>query len=534
MTTDSPTAPKKLLGKRRSGVLLHPTSLPGPHGIGDLGPSAYHFVDWLVGAGQRAWQLLPLNPIGPGNSPYASVSAFAGSPLMVALEPLVREGLLPSIPQHELAQFEGQNNYRVDFGKVIPWRMGKLRQAAGAFFARGQLDEYRAWVEKAGYWLEDYALFMALDAHYQQDAGAWARAKAAGVDYVDWTRWPDALARREDEALAAARREHAGELEFWRFVQFCFDRQWAALRRYANERDVVLIGDMPIFVAHHGADCWSRPDLYQLDEGFQPRVVAGVPPDFFSKTGQRWGNPLYDWKAMAGEGFAWWSDRMRRQLELADRVRVDHFRGFAGYWEIPAEAETAMSGRWVPGPGAPLFQAMKGALGELPVIAEDLGVITPDVEALRDGLGFPGMKILQFAFSDPSEAAADHPFLPHNYSCNCVVYTGTHDNDTARGWLAGASARERAFALNVLDCREDNFHWGMVHAALSSVAELAVVQMQDALGLGGEHRMNVPGQTECWTWRFVWDMVGGEPAWRLRRWAAAYGRVGIGKLELPG
>ena len=295
MTTDSPTAPKKLLGKRRSGVLLHPTSLPGPHGIGDLGPSAYHFVDWLVGAGQRAWQLLPLNPIGPGNSPYASVSAFAGSPLMVALEPLVREGLLPSIPQHELAQFEGQNNYRVDFGKVIPWRMGKLRQAAGAFFARGQLDEYRAWVEKAGYWLEDYALFMALDAHYQQDAGAWARAKAAGVDYVDWTRWPDALARREDEALAAARREHAGELEFWRFVQFCFDRQWAALRRYANERDVVLIGDMPIFVAHHGADCWSRPDLYQLDEGFQPRVVAGVPPDFFSKTGQRWGNPLYDW-----------------------------------------------------------------------------------------------------------------------------------------------------------------------------------------------------------------------------------------------
>ncbi|NVB36743.1 4-alpha-glucanotransferase [Pseudenhygromyxa sp. WMMC2535] len=506
--------------RRRCGVLLHPTSLPGPHGIGDLGPSAYHFVDWLVTAGARSWQVLPLNPIGPGNSPYASVSAFAGSPLLVALEPLIEAGWLDPVPPRESESFDPM---RVDFGRVIPWRMAKLRAAAQAFFAaepspaRARFDAY---VAAQAHWLEDYALFMALDDHYQAQTG----------EFVPWTKWPGGLAQRTPAALAAARERHAETLDFWRFVQFCFDEQWAALKAYANARDVELVGDMPIFVAHHGADCWAQPALYQLDDAGEPVVVSGVPPDLFSKTGQRWGNPLYDWEAMADNGYRWWIARMRRQLELADLVRVDHFRGFAGYWEIPASAPTAMEGRWVTGPGAALFEALAAALGELPVIAEDLGVITPDVKALLAQLRFPGMKVLQFAFG----GEADHDYLPHNYTANCVVYVGTHDNDTVQGWLTSASPRERAFALTYLACAPHELHWAMLHAAVGSVAELAIAQFQDILGLGTEHRMNTPGQTECWTWRFGWDMVGGEPAMRLRQLAATYGRADFASLQLPG
>jgi 4-alpha-glucanotransferase len=508
---------------RSSGVLLHPTSLPGPHGIGDLGPSAYHFVDWLVSAGQGAWQVLPLNPIGPGNSPYASVSVFAGSPLLVALEPLVEAGWLAPPPAEELAGFDAR---RVDFGRVIPWRMAKLREAAAGFFAKVEAElrgELEAFVEAQAAWLEDYALFMALDEEQRAAAGG----------HVDWPSWPKPLARREPAALAAARERHADELRFWRFVQFCFERQWQALRAYANERGVRLIGDLPIFVALHGADCWSRPQLYLLDDDLQPEVVAGVPPDFFSETGQRWGNPLYDWRAMAAEGYAWWIARTRRQLELADLVRVDHFRGFAAYWEIPASCETAVDGRWVPGPGAALFEALRDALGELPLIAEDLGVITEDVEALRDGFELPGMKILQFGFGEDAE----HPFLPHNYPLSCVAYTGTHDNDTAHGWYASADERARAFAREYLGLGEHELgqlHWAMIRALSASVAELVVFPMQDVLGLDGSHRMNVPGQTECWTWRFGWDMVGGEPAWRLARIGAVYGRGEFGRLGLDG
>ncbi|PRQ08274.1 4-alpha-glucanotransferase [Enhygromyxa salina] len=506
-----------MTNQRASGVLLHPTSLPGPHGIGDLGPSARHFVEWLVSAGQRLWQVLPLNPVGAGNSPYASVSVFAGSPLLVALEPLIEAGWLAPPHHDELAQF---NPHRVDFERVIPWRMAKLREAAAGFFAHASPEQraaFAAYAEAEASWLDDYALFMTLDGLHQPTDGT----------FVAWTDWPPALARREAAALAAAREQHRDEVTFWCFVQYCFDQQWRELKRYANERDVQIIGDLPIFVAGHGADCWSRPDLYLLAEDLTPRVVAGVPPDFFSKTGQRWGNPLYDWDAMARDGYAWWVARARRQLALADLIRVDHFRGFASYWEIPASSPLATDGHWVPGPGAALFEALEAALGELPVIAEDLGVITKDVETLRDQLGLPGMKVLQFAFFDD----ATHPFLPHNYPENCVVYTGTHDNDTVRGWYEGALPRDQAFARAYLGCGGHDLHWAMIRAASASPARLAIYQFQDVLGLDGAHRMNVPGQTECWTWRFGWETIGGEPAWRLLQLSAAHGRAPLERLS---
>ncbi|PRQ03432.1 4-alpha-glucanotransferase [Enhygromyxa salina] len=508
-----------MITERTSGILLHPTSLPGPHGIGDLGPSAYHFVDWLVSAGQGLWQVLPLCPIGPGNSPYASVSAFAGSPLMVALEPLIAAGWLRPPNPDELAGFDKR---WVDFGRVIPWRMAKLREAARSFFTNATAEDhaaYASYVESKRAWLDDYALFMALDAAHQ-----------GGEGFVAWPDWPPELARREPAALDAAREHHHDELEFWRFVQFCFDRQWRELERYANERGVKLVGDMPIFVAAHSADCWSRPELYHLDDELRPAVVAGVPPDFFSETGQRWGNPLYNWDAMKADGYAWWIARTRRQLELADLVRFDHFRGFAGYWEIPASCPNAIDGRWMPGPGAALFDALEAALGRLPVIAEDLGIITDEVEALRDRFELPGMKVLQFAFSGD----ANHPFLPHNYSANCVVYPATHDNNTVRGWFDSAPARERAFAQIYLGANEHEPHWAMIRAAAASVAQLAIYQFQDVLGLDGSQRMNVPGQTGCWTWRFDWDMVGPEHARRLARLCAAHGRAAFERLELPG
>ena len=499
---------------RRSGILLHPTSLPGPHGSGDFGPAAYHFVDWLVTAGQRAWQVLPLTPIGPGNSPYASVSAFAGSPLLVALEPLIDKGWIDAADAATGSRLPVDH---VAFEHAVPWRMARLREAASGYAQRASHEDrsaYAAFCAAEAGWLDDYALFMALDGHYQQQ-GIW-----------NWTAWETGCARRDPAALAAARRQWREEIDFWCFVQWCFATQWRALKRYANERDVQLIGDLPIFVAHHSADCWARPDLFLLDAQGEPRVVAGVPPDYFSATGQRWGNPLYDWPAMQREGFAWWVARMRHELARADVVRIDHFRGFAAYWEIPASCATAIEGRWVPAPGAALFEALKAALGELPVIAEDLGVITPDVEALRDGCGFPGMKILQFAFGGD----ATHAFLPHNYPAHCAAYSGTHDNDTARGWYGAAPDHERHFATAYLDTDGTDIHWAMVRAICGSVAELAVYPMQDVLGLGTEHRMNTPGQLACWSWRFGWEQVGAEPAQRLARLAAAFGRAPFERL----
>jgi len=498
------------LSSRAAGVLLHITSLPGPHGIGDFGPGARHFVDWLASAGQSLWQLLPTNPIGPCDSPYQSVSAFAGSPLMVALEPLVERGWLSAPPLPE----GGFDSRRVDYCKVVPWRMAQLRRAAAGFFAQGSAADkqaFAAYCDAQAGWLDDYALYMAL--------------KAANGERA-WWQWDAALARRDAQALQAARAQHADELRFWQFVQWCFDTQCAALKRYANERGVSIIGDLPIFIAHDSVDCWSRPDLYFLDDSFQPTVVAGVPPDGFAATGQRWGNPLYRWDRMAAEGFGWWIARIRRALTQADLFRIDHFRGFAGYYEIPASHPTAEHGTWVPGPGKALFEAIERALGRLPIIAEDLGLITPDVVALRDAFGFPGMKIVQFAFG----ADASDPFLPHNHGRNFIAYTGTHDNDTALGWWDHCTPRERAYAGSYLGTGRDGFHWALIRAAWNSVAQVAIAPMQDVLGLDGAHRMNLPGSTEGnWAWRFDWDMVGPEPGRVLGLMTAAAGR---GPFEL--
>jgi 4-alpha-glucanotransferase len=505
-----------MLTQRTSGVLLHPTSLPGPHGSGDLGPAAYHFVDWLHAAGQSWWQLLPLNPIGPGNSPYTSVSAFAGAPTLVALEPLIEKGWLAAP-----AQLPGFDAHRVHYGEVISFRMARLRGAAQGFAAHASVPDRAAFAQfcaQEAAWLDDYALFMALDADQRGDAS-----------HKAWPQWQAGLATREPKALEAARLRLASEVQFWQFVQWCFAMQWSALRAYALGKGVRFVGDLPIFIAHHSADCWARPDLYELDAQFQPTVVAGVPPDYFSATGQRWGNPLYRWDAFAREGYRWWIARVRRQLALADVVRIDHFRGFAGYWEIPASCPTAMQGRWASGPGKALFTAIEQALGKAPIIAEDLGVITPDVEALRDAFAFPGMRIVQFAFSD----TAAHAFLPHNYPANTVAYVGTHDNDTVRGWWNNCTERERAFAAQYLNTGADQAHWAMIRAASASAANTVVMAFQDILGLDSAHRMNLPGATGCWEWRFTWDMVDQAAARQLAALSAAYGRAPMAHLQLP-
>ncbi len=503
------------LNQRRAGVLLHITSLPGPHGIGDFGPEAYHFVDWLASAGQRLWQLLPTNPIGPADSPYQSVSAFAGSPLMVALEPLLERGWLAAVTLPP-GGFDGR---RVDYGRVVPWRLAQLREAAAGFNLRATPDErsaLSAWSAEQAYWLADYTLFMALET---AEAGR------------PWWLWPEPLRTRDADALNTARHAHRDEIAFWEFVQWNFDTQWADVRRHATARGVSIMGDLPIFIAHHSADCWARPDLYDLDAEFQPTVVAGVPPDAFTALGQRWGNPLYRWDRMAAEDFAWWTSRVRRALSQCDVFRIDHFRGFAGYWEVPASSPTAQVGRWVPGPGKALFDALAEALGPLPIVAEDLGVITPDVVALRDTCGFPGMRILQFAFG----ADGHHEFLPQNYTPATVAYTGTHDNETVHGWWHSAPERERVFAASYLATTEQDLHWAMIRAACNSVAHMAVFPLQDVLGLDGTHRMNLPGSTEGnWAWRFDWSMIGTEPGRVLGLITAASGRGPLELLHLPG
>lgn len=504
------------LNQRASGVLLHITSLPGPHGVGDFGPDAYRFVDWLASAGQRLWQLLPTTPIGPGHSPYQSDSAFAGSPLMVALEPLVLAGWLapPELPQG------GFDAHQVEFARVVPWRLTQLRAAAAGFFAKaGSIDRaaFNTWCKAQSYWLDDYVLFKALESAHGGQA---------------WWDWMPAVREREHLALVEARQQHAQEIAFWQFVQWQFDVQAGELKSYARQCGVFLMGDLPIFIAHHSADCWARPDLYFLDRNYQPTVVAGVPPDAMSHDGQRWGNPLYRWDRMAAEGYAWWTMRARRALEQADVFRIDHFRGFAGYYEISASSATAKDGRWVPGPGKALFDAIAKAVGDLPIVAEDLGLITPDVIALRHACGFPGMKVMQFAFG----GEGDHEYLPHMWERACVAYIGTHDNDTVHGWWQSISARERAFAGAYLGCGADDVHSAMMRSCSNSVANLVVFQLQDVLGLESRHRMNTPGTLGGgnWAWRFDWDMMGKEPTQALGRITAASGRGPFQLLHLAG
>ena len=491
---------------RSGGILLHPSSLSGPYGIGDLGPQAYRFVDWLVSTGCKLWQILPLGPTGYGDSPYQCFSAFAGNPYLISLEALIEGGLLV---QEDFAQMPAFDPSRVDYGQLIPWKLDLLQRAFTRFSAsievREEFEKFRA--DNAS-WLEDFALFMALK-----------EAHGGGP----WSDWDEALRKREPSAMEKARAAHQDDVLRHSFYQFLFFRHWNKLRAYANEHEITIIGDIPIFIAYDSADAWSNPELFFLDENSLPTVVAGVPPDYFSATGQLWGNPLYRWDVHKKSGYAWWLERFRSVLNFVDVVRLDHFRGFAGYYEIPYGAPTAETGQWMTGPGKDFFTVVSRELssadnGTLPIIAEDLGVITPDVVELRDGFNLPGMKILQFGFS-----GADNPFLPHNYPAHCVAYTGTHDNDTALGWFESAPKEERKFALRYLNSDGSDFAWDLIRGVWSSVAVCALAPMQDVLSLGTEARMNYPSRLGGnWEWRMNEDDLSPALAERLHDFNESY------------
>jgi 4-alpha-glucanotransferase len=469
---------------RSSGVLLHPTSLPSKYGIGDLGEEAYRFVDWLQSAGQTIWQILPLGPTSYGDSPYQTLSAFAGNPNMISLDALVEHGWLPA---SELVNSPSFPTKQIDYGWVINWHNEKLQRAYMGFKESANAQDKQAFDKFCAdnaYWLEDFALFAALkNAHNGRP----------------WIEWEADLVSYQAKAIAKAKEEHADAVNEQRFRQWVFYSQWLNLKYYANQRGVRLFGDIPIFVAHDSSDVWANQSDYYLDTKGHATVIAGVPPDYFSPTGQRWGNPLYRWDVMKAKNYAWWISRFRAILSLVDYIRIDHFRGFEAYWEIPGTEPTAMNGQWVPGPKDDLFKVVKQALGDLPVIAEDLGVITPGVEALRDGFNLPGMKVLQFAWSDPTNA-----FLPHNHPVNAVVYTGTHDNNTTLGWWASETDdNTKRFISEYVARGVQEINWEMIRMAMASASHTAIFPLQDLLGLGGDARMNTPGkESGNWTWRF--------------------------------
>jgi 4-alpha-glucanotransferase len=493
---------------RRSGVLLHPTSLPGRYGIGDLGDEAYRFVDFLHSAKQSLWQVLPLGPTGYADSPYASFSSHAGNPLLVDLTRLVEAGDLSATALGDAPHFPSDH---VDYGSVIDWKTGMLRQAARRFRSvadRAQRAAFERFCDEKAHWLEDYALFMALkEAH----------------DGAMWNTWEPPLVQRDPQALAARRAALDEAIHFHKYAQYRFFEQWRALRSYANEQGILLVGDIPIFVAPDSADAWANPEIFYMDQQGHLTVVAGVPPDYFSETGQRWGNPLYRWDVIAADGFRWWIQRLRSVLELVDILRIDHFRGLETYWEIPADEPTAVHGRWVPGPSDAFFDALKVEFGpELPIIAEDLGIITDAVRALRKRVGLPGMKVLHFAFSGGPE----HEYLPHNYEQDYVVYLGTHDNDTTIGWYNSRDEREQSFVLRYLGRDGRDIVWSLMQLAFMSVASMAVVTAQDLLRLGSEARMNTPGTTGAnWQWRYAPGALTDDIARWLGELTATYGRA---------
>lgn len=494
--------------ERSSGILLHPTSLPGPYGIGDIGPQAHDWIDFLAESGCSLWQVLPLGPTGYGDSPYQCFSAFAGNPYIISLDELRENKLLHTNDLIELPKFPQGN---IDYGKVLPWKNGVLDRAYIQFERLKTSSpikrEYDLFQQENQHWLEDFALFMALkEAH----AGA------------PWVSWQETIRNREPAALEAARKELKIAIDRQNFRQFIFYRQWNKLREHAKGNNIQIIGDMPIFIAHDSADVWANPELFHLDSNGYPTVVAGVPPDYFSPTGQLWGNPLYIWDHHKSQNYSWWVKRFRSVLNMVDIVRLDHFRGFAGYWQIPGDAPTAETGEWVPGPGKQFLSSIQQALGDLPIIAEDLGVITPDVIELREDFRLPGMKILQFAFSgDPNDS-----FLPHNYPRNCVVYTGTHDNDTARGWYERVSEAERGFYRRYLNCDGHNVAWDLIRASWASVAMIAIAPIQDFLNLDNSARMNYPGDPSGnWTWQLNENAITEELANRIYDINYLYGRL---------
>jgi 4-alpha-glucanotransferase len=511
---------------RSSGILLHPTSLPGPFGVGDLGREAWRFADFLAAAGQRIWQVLPLGPTGYGDSPYQCFSAFAGNPIVISPEKLVVQGLLSAADLEQAEDFPANS---VDYASVNRFKRQLLERAFINFHQQGSSglrERFREFQSANASWLDDYALFMALK-------------EAHGGESV-WTRWEEGAAQRRPEALATWSTRLDREVEKHKFWQCLFFLQWGELRRGCRERGLEIMGDVPIYVAHDSADVWAHPELFCLKPNGEAENMAGVPPDYFSATGQLWGNPLYRWEAHARTGYQWWIERLRSAFALFDICRIDHFRGFAAYWEVPAGETTALHGRWAPGPGVALFEAVEQALGKLPIVAENLGVITQDVEALRNRFGFPGMSILQFAFGNDPQAP---DFKPHNYPRNRVAYTGTHDNDTTVGWWTGSGVggstrtledirKERAFARQYLNLDGREINWVFIRTVLASVADLAMFPLQDVLGLGSEARMNLPGTSSGnWRWRFTADMLTPAHRDRLKELSVAYDR-GCG-VRLP-
>jgi 4-alpha-glucanotransferase len=503
---------------RASGILLHPTSLPGPSGIGDFGPSAFAFVDFLKDAGQKLWQVLPLNPTGYGDSPFQCFSAHAGNHLLISLEKLVEQAVLDTTDLGSRPDFPQDS---VDFEGVIGWKTALLTKAATRFQNDACAQDRRAFDDfcaRNTSWLPDFSLFMAC----KQEQGG-----------IAWNEWPREIAQRTPGALRAAEERLKHDSFTAQYCQFEFFRQWKAVQSYAQESGIRIIGDLPIYVALDSADVWTHPEYFQLSENGQPLKIAGVPPDYFSATGQRWGNPIYRWDRLRDTGYRWWIERFRAALQLYDAVRIDHFRGFEAYWEIPAEETTAINGQWVKGPGAHFFEALEHEFGDLPIIAENLGVITAEVESIRHRFNFPGMAILQFAFGKDPQGPS---FRPHNYEGQLAAYTGTHDNDTTAGWWnssgRGDSTRttddvtkEHAFARAYLNFTDEPIHWVLIRSILSSVADLAIIPLQDLLGLGTEARMNLPGTAKGnWRWRFRAEELTPELATRLREMVTLYDR----------
>ncbi|ERN42553.1 4-alpha-glucanotransferase [Rubidibacter lacunae KORDI 51-2] len=510
--------------QRASGILLHPTSLPSRYGIGDLGPEAYRFVDFLAGSGQQLWQVLPLGPTGYGNSPYLSYSALAGNPLLISPDILRQEGLLEDKDLEGIPDFPSD---RVDFDRVYQTKFPLFHRAFQAFKTaekatvhagendndgdnEGEDDTYQVFCDRHAHWLDDFALFMAIKDAYGGKG---------------WHRWDEAIARREPEALADWRGRLSEEVGFHKYLQFEFYRQWQNLKTYANERSIYILGDIPIYVAHDSMAVWAHQDIFHLDEEtLEPALMAGVPPDYFSKTGQLWGNPVYNWEQIQLNHFKWWLSRFEGTLDYVDIIRIDHFRGFEAFWAVEKGEPDARNGRWIEAPGEEFFTLLNEQLGDLPIVAEDLGIITPEVEALRDRFSFPGMKILHFAFgSDPG-----NPYLPFNYNNrNCIVYTGTHDNDTTIGWFSQLSDWERGRVEAHLGCIvPEGIQWSLIRMALSSVADLAIVPLQDVLGLGSDARMNTPSCPEGnWYWRYAEADLTDELRDRLRDLTVMFGRA---------
>jgi 4-alpha-glucanotransferase len=503
---------------RSSGILLHITSLPNHHGIGDLGVSAYRFAEFLVEAGQKIWQVLPVGPTGYADSPYQCFSAFAGNPLLIDLEALRERNLLTAA---DLGNASNLPSDYVDYGQTIQFKYAALQRAGKTFLSdssEADLHSFKMFCHSNASWLEDYALFMACKAFHEGAV---------------WTSWEPALRQRQAPALKEWGAKLSHEIELCKYWQYEFFRQWEQLKTHCHRLGIRIMGDIPVYVAHDSADVWANPQLFQLDPRGKPTVVGGVPPDYFSATGQLWGNPIYRWDDLARSGYQWWIDRFRASLKLFDLARLDHFRGFEAYWEIPADASTAVSGKWVKAPGAELFRVLESTLGELPIVAENLGVITPEVEAIRRQFGFPGMSLLQFAFGNDPQGPS---FRPHNYSRELVAYTGGHDNDTTVGWwtstgLADSTRtvedvrQEHEFTRAYLGIKDEPINWAFIRTVLASVADTAVIPLQDVLGLGSEARMNRPGTvTGNWKWRYASNALTEEIARRLKQLTLLYDR----------